>query len=194
MPCGALIVLAQQPDEIDEIMALELGAYDYIGAPFHPRRLGARLGAAVRALQARTQNNPASEQPALPMVHSGWSLDLAQALLRGNGHQLRLSAAQASVLALLAERAGPVVPRSAVARQLGLPRAPAGSGLGRAVDMHLNHLRRRRFEDGIAGLQIETLRGIGYLLRSRQTADGETPIRQRRAAPADGSTRLVAVG
>ena len=37
---------------------------------------------------------------------------------------------------------------------------------------HLRHLRRRLFNDSITFLQVETMRGIGYPLRSRQTADG----------------------
>lgn len=177
---GALIVLARQADEIDEILALELGADDYIAAPFHPRRLRARLAAAVRTLLSRTQPSPSptTDMPALPMVHSGWSLDLSQALLRGNGHELRLTAAQASLLALLLESAGQVVTRGQMARQLGLPLGQSGSALGRAVDMQLHHLRRRLHEAGIAGLQIETVRGLGYSLHARhspplRSADGQ---------------------
>jgi DNA-binding response OmpR family regulator len=105
---GALIVVARQADEIDEIMALELGADDYVAAPVTPRRLRARLSAAVRTSPTPAPHVHAfrPELPALSMVHSGWRLDVSQALLRGHGRELRLSTAQASLLALLLESAG----------------------------------------------------------------------------------------
>lgn len=175
---GALLVLAHRGDEIDEILALELGADDYLYPPFNPRRLRARLAAAVRLQPARAPrvsappHGPAASLGApapLPMVRAGWSLDLAQGLLRGAGHELRLTSAQAGVLALLLARAGHVVPRGELATRLGLPHTAAGVPKGRSIDMHLHHLRRRLQQQGIAGLVIDTVRGIGYMLRTRGT-------------------------
>ena len=177
---GALIVLARRADEIDEVMALELGADDYIAAPFHPRRLRTRLAAALRTRDSCAGN--AAEARALPMLHSGWSLDLAQALLRGNGHELRLTAAQAGLLALLLEHAGEVVDRAEIARRLGPPRGPAGNAPGRAVDMQLHHLRRRLNEAGIAALKIETVRGLGYSLQARAAAAPRAAATQQQLA------------
>ena len=181
---GALIVLAHQADDIDEIMALDFGADDYLAAPIDPRRLRARLSAAVRNLPRRGQSvhgsspslalsltppltpSPPRSSPPLPMLRSGWSLDLSQALLRGYGHELRLSTSQASLLALLLESAGRVVSRGEMAHRLGLPRGESGSPRGRAVDMHVHCLRRRLQEAGVTGLHIETVRCLGYCLHT----------------------------
>jgi two-component system OmpR family response regulator len=198
---GALIVLAHQADDIDEIMALDVGADDYLPAPIHPRRLRARLSAAVRNGPRADEQSPHRLPPSLthsltaspphlraplPMVRSGWSLDLSQALLRGNGHELRLSATQASLLALLLDSAGRVVSRGEMAYQLGLPRSESGSPRGRAVDMQLHCLRRRLQEAGITGLHIETVRGLGYCLHTRHRA-------QQGSAESPATRQLVAM-
>lgn len=182
---GPLLVLATRADEIDEILALELGADDYLRPPFNARRLRARLGAALRV--------PAAKSPAPAPVDfamrsaCGWSVDLSQALLRGEGKALRLSTAQAAVMALLLERVGDVVTRAEMARHLGMP---CDATRGRAVDMRLHNLRRRLMQAGLARLSIETVRGIGYALHA---ADAEAPPPSWSRAAGPTASRLVAV-
>lgn len=182
---GPLLVLATRGDEIDEILALELGADDYLHPPFNAHRLRARLGAALRTPAAKGPA-PATAERVWPNPASGWSVDLAQALLRGQGQAFRLSGAQAAVMALLLERAGAAVTRAEVALHLGMS---AEAARGRAVDMCLHHLRRRLAQAGVTRLSIETVRGIGYALGA---GDAEpVPPGWGRVAPT--AARLVAV-
>jgi len=182
---GPLLVLATRGDEIDEILALELGADDYLHPPFHAHRLRARLSAALRA-PAEKEPSVATAERARPNPGNGWSVDLGQALLRGQGQAFRLSAAQAAVMALLLARAGDTVTRAEVAQHLGMPEEAAR---GRAVDMCLHHLRRRLAQAGVTRLSIETVRGVGYALCAGDAAE-EAPGWSR-AGPA--AARLVAV-
>lgn len=182
---GPLLVLAPRGDEIDEILALELGADDYLGPPFNAHRLRARLVAAMR-VPAAPGASAAGAEPARAAGTEGWAVDLPQALLRGPGHSVRLSSTQAAVMALLLDRAGAVVSRDEVARHLGMP---FEATRGRAVDMCLHHLRRRLAEAGVTQLTIETVRGIGYALHA---GDAEAALPGwGRTAP--GAARLVAV-
>jgi DNA-binding response OmpR family regulator len=182
---GPLLVLATRGDDIDEILALELGADDYLRAPFKAHCLRARLGAALRVPAAKSPS-PATADHALPKAGSGWSVDLSQALLRGHGQALRLSAALAAGMALLLDRAGEVVTRAELARHLGMPLETRG----RAVDMRVHHLRRRLALGGVHGLSIETVRGVGYVLHA---GEGEDMPPNRRRASGSGAARLVAV-
>ena len=52
-----VIMLTAQDEETDRILGLELGADDYIGKPFSPRELNAR----IKALLRRTQRQPENE-------------------------------------------------------------------------------------------------------------------------------------
>ena len=196
---GPLLVLADPGDEFDEILALELGADDYLVPPFHTRRLRARLAAAVRApsqrqptpapLHTPTQTLP--HEPAdlpLHIVRDGWSLDLTQGLLRGHGHELRLSLAPAHVLGLLLERAGSVLTRAEISRHFGRTDA---ARYGRSADMRMHQLRRRLAQAGVGGLTIDTVHRIGYALRLQPSSH---PQRAAAAGAAEQAPpRLAAV-
>jgi DNA-binding response OmpR family regulator len=183
---GPLLVLATRGEEIDEILALELGADDYLHPPFNAHRLRARLSAALRAPSAKSPSPAAALEHARPNPGGGWSVDVRQALLRGQGRVFRLSASQAAVMALLLERGGEAVTRAEVALHAGMS---AQAARGRAVDMCLHHLRRRLAQAGVTWLSIETVRGIGYALHTVD-AEAAPPRWSRSGAPA---ARLVAV-
>ena len=46
-----IIMLTAASDDVDRILGLELGADDYMGKPFNPRELLARIKAALRRVQ-----------------------------------------------------------------------------------------------------------------------------------------------
>ena len=199
---GPLLVLADPGDEFDEILALELGADDYLVPPFHPRRLRARLAAAVRTpsqrqptpapLRSSTQTPP--HEPAdlpLHIVRDGWSLDLTQGLLRGHGHELRLSLAQAHVLGLLLDRVGSVLTRAEISRHFG--RTDAASRHGRGTDMQMHQLRRRLAQAGVDGLTIDTVHGIGYALRLQPSNRPQRAASAAAGAADPAPPRLAAV-
>lgn len=62
---AAVIVLSSRDAEADRILALEIGADDYVTKPFSPREVVAR----VRAVLRRTSGGPGSESSAAPEPH-----------------------------------------------------------------------------------------------------------------------------
>jgi DNA-binding response OmpR family regulator len=157
---GALLVIDGSGDEVDEVMALELGADAYVSHPVAPRRLRARLEAALRrcASAVLTTDEVVVGQPDLP---SGWRLDpVRNQLLRGS-QRVELTGGQAHLLRCLAQHAGRVVPRSELHDRVCAP----GSELrARSVDVYVHRLRQRLSAAGVHDLAVQAVRGRGFVL------------------------------
>jgi DNA-binding response OmpR family regulator len=77
-------------------------------------------------------------------------------------------------LLLLASRPGELVHRQTIARTLG---RAEGSDTRRSADMHVYRIRRKLRDAGGASLQIETVYGLGYLLRLRSESIEREEVR-----------------
>lgn len=153
--CPVLVVAPgrAEADEVDEILALELGADAYLAGPLAARRLRAHLHALVR------RGEDAAAAPP-PLRLGRWTLDRAQQCLAGDDRRVTLTALQCALLLCLGEHLGRVVARSTLAEAAG-----AGRALHvRSVDVYVARLRRRLREQRVADLCIEGVRGRGYTL------------------------------
>jgi two-component system, OmpR family, phosphate regulon response regulator OmpR len=149
-----VLVLAEAADEVDEVIALELGADAWLTGPLTARRLRAHLVALLRP-----RDEPSEEGAgALPL--GGWTLNVAEQRLERQDQSIGLTALQAGLLRCLAEQAGCVVSRAALAAAVG-----GGRDLhSRSVDVYVARLRRRLREARVDGVSIEGVRGRGYTL------------------------------
>jgi len=143
----AVIVLTGNPDRIDRVLGLELGADDYVQKPVDPRELAARVASVLSRRQGRTR--------ALLSFESV-SVDLGAARMLGhNGASDRLSAGEVALLRVFADNPGRVL-----SRDLLMELAPAESeeALERAIDARVARLRRK-----LGTQRIRTVRGHGYI-------------------------------
>jgi DNA-binding response OmpR family regulator len=150
--CGIpVIALSEQSEEIDRIVALELGADDYVAKPFSARELALR----VRAILARR----AFQQPKPARLSIGrLRLDAENRLVAVNGKPADLSALDFRLLTELMTARGSVVSREKLIESAW----GADSAISpRTVD---TQLRRLRAKLGVAADQIQTVRGFGYRL------------------------------
>ena len=158
---GSLLVLDGTQDEVDEILALELGADGLLAHPVSPRRLRARLEALLRRHAGRSAALTAGEaEPDLP---SGWHLDAVHNLLRRGTQSVALTGGQAHLLRCLAMHAGRVVPRAELHEQVC---APESDLRARSIDVYVHRLRQRLLAAGVHDLWIDAVRGRGFSLRS----------------------------
>ena len=141
---GPIVMLTARADEIDEIVGLEVGADAYLAKPVSPRRLLAHVRAQLRRPSAALQQGPLSVDPSR-----------REALL--HGEVLSLGDAEFDLLVRLVERAGEVVRREDLLREL---RGLDYDGLDRSIDQRISRLRKALGADW-----IKTVRGEGYLLR-----------------------------
>jgi len=153
------IFLTARSSEIDRVVGLELGADDYIGKPFSPRELAARVRTVLRRVQ-RSAGAGAATAAAFPSA--AFSVDDEKKSIRFRGRPLELSRTEYRLLKVLIERPGRVYSRDEL-----MERAwddPA-SAFDRTVDAHVKALRARLREVDPAADPICTHRGLGYSLR-----------------------------
>jgi two-component system, OmpR family, response regulator len=148
-----VIMLTAKGDETDRVVGLELGADDYVGKPFSPRELLARLRAVLR----RTQPEAIADTMRIGNI----SIEVAARAVRVGGAAVELTGIEFDLLLALARRPGRVVPRDTLLEQAGRGDVAVGD---RTVDVHVSHLRRKLGDDPRSPKVIKTVRGVGYVL------------------------------
>ncbi|QDS95700.1 Transcriptional regulatory protein RstA [Roseimaritima multifibrata] len=153
---GPILVLTARGDEIDEVVALEVGADDYMAKPVRPRALLARLKVHLR------RNTTGLQPPANSRICvNDLTIDAASRTVEVGSKPVSLTTAEFDLLWYLAERAGTVVQRSDIYEALqGLPY----DGLDRSIDLRVSRLRKKIELDSNTPLRVKSIRGIGYLL------------------------------
>ena len=146
-----VIMLTARGDEADRVVGLELGADDYVGKPFSPRELLARLRAVLR----RAQPGAVAEK----LAAAGIAVDVGTREVWVDGKAVEVTGLELDLLVALLRRAGRVVPRSALLTDAGRGDVQVGE---RTVDVHISRLRKKIGDDDAK--RIKTVRGVGYVL------------------------------
>jgi len=154
-----VILLTARGEEVDRIVGLEMGADDYIGKPFSPRELVARIGAVLRRTHALP---PRAHQPEAERIRFGeWVLDTGQhELIDTDGLATPLSSGEYRLLQVLLER-----PKLALSRNqlLDLTKGKDAEMFDRSVDNHVSRLRKKLESDPKNPRYIKTVWGGGYM-------------------------------
>ena len=156
---GPIIVLTARGDEMDEVVALEVGADDFVRKPVRPRALLARLKSHFRRAEAIAPAEPA--EPVEEICVGTLSIHPTNRSVLLSGQSVELSTAEFELLEFLARRAGHVVPRKQI--YLELLEIPY-DGLDRSIDLRISRLRRKLGDDPNTPTRIKSIRGVGYLL------------------------------
>jgi DNA-binding response OmpR family regulator len=146
-----VIMLTARGDETDRVVGLELGADDYVGKPFSPRELLARLRAVLR----RARPEVMSEQIQVGDI----TVDVPARIATHRSAPMDLTGIEFDILVALVRRAGRVVPRDALLSEAGRSDVVVGE---RTIDVHISHLRQKLNDD--PPKLIKTVRGVGYVL------------------------------
>jgi two-component system OmpR family response regulator len=155
-----IVMLTAMSEETDRIVGLELGADDYLGKPFNPRELLARIRAVLR--RASGEGTGSKEPPAKAVRFGGWLLEpTRRRLLNPDGVEVPLTGGEFELLQVLVERPNRVLTRDML---MDLLRGRQAGPFDRAIDVAVSRLRRKLEDDGRNPSLIKTVRGGGYVL------------------------------
>jgi DNA-binding response OmpR family regulator len=138
-----VLMLTARTDEVDFVVGLDAGADDYVGKPFRLAELLARVRALLRRLTPETVDV------------GGVRMELSGRRVLVDGAEVNLANKEFELLRVLMLRAGQVVTRDEILREVW---HDPDLKTSKTLDMHMSWLRRK-----IGGEQrIATVRGVGF--------------------------------
>jgi DNA-binding response OmpR family regulator len=146
-----IIMLTAASDDLDRILGLELGADDYVGKPFNPRELLAR----IKALLRRTITKPdvATTNTQIEMNYAARSVSI-------KGEKISLTGTEFDLLCVFYKKIGVVLSREQIGELLhGRKIQP----FDRSIDTIVSRLRHK-LSDYFFFFIIQSVRGKGYVL------------------------------
>ena len=157
-----LLMLTARGEPLDRIVGLELGADDYLGKPFEPRELQAR----IKALLRRAAPPSAGDDDVLRFGRL--EIDLGARVARLAGVVCDLTGHQFDLLVVLAQSPGRVLSRDQIMDTLkGHPL----EAFDRSIDVHISRIRSVIEDDPKAPRRVLTVRGAGYVFAKKQDSD-----------------------
>jgi len=163
-PRPPIIVLSRKVEEIDRVVAFEIGADDYVVKPFSVRELVLRVRARLGPAHAQTGAGAGTDRvPAITHFSDGpLEIDFERFRVTVEGREVSLSPLEMHLLRQLAAGGGAVCSRRDLLTRVWNYDPDTTS---RTVDTHIKRLREKL---GLAGELIRTVRGRGYRLAHPQ--------------------------
>jgi two-component system, OmpR family, response regulator len=153
-----VILLTALKEDVDRIIGLEIGADDYLGKPFNPRELLARIRAVLR--RKVTQDI----QLAQVLEHRFGKFTLrpgARELSDESGQPFDLTTAEFELLLVLVKRPGRLLSRDQL---IELTNRSSDDVFDRSIDVLMSRLRKKL---GDNDQLIKTVRNGGYMFSTR---------------------------
>ncbi len=158
-----VLILTARGGENDRVRGLELGADDYIVKPFSVRELVARIRVHVR--RGRAERDPRRVNGGT-LKAGPLTLDVEEHSVKKDGESLHLTVSEFKLLQHLMCRAGHVVRTSVLAKEVW---GYEDDGARDVVRVTLHRLRRKLGEDASNPQFLQTVPGVGVMLRAEQT-------------------------
>ena len=151
-------MLTARGDVIDRVSGLELGADDYIGKPFEPRELVARIQTILRRIDAQPKKSDGW------LRFEGLEIDTNARIVYQEGETVDLTSMEYELLCTLGGNAGQKMTRDEILSEL---RGIDTAILTRSVDIMVSRVRQKLGDVAKPARFIQTVWGRGYVFVGR---------------------------
>jgi two-component system phosphate regulon response regulator OmpR len=150
-----VILLTALTEDVDRILGLEFGADDYLGKPFNPRELVAR----IRAVLRRQQDSTGVLADNRVYKFAGFEVEtVRRRVTNANRQEVDLTGAEFDLLHALLSRSGRLLSREQL---LDLTGGRNSDAFDRSIDVLMSRIRRKLRDSGCDDV-IKTVRNGGY--------------------------------
>ena len=160
-----VVMLTARGDGVDRIIGLEQGADDYLGKPFLPRELTARIEAVLRRRSSIPSGTPLADGARVSFGDN--ELDLAARTLVQNDTTKVITCGEFSLLAAFVQHPHRPLSRE---RLIELARGPGSDTDSRSMDVQVSRVRKLIEPDPSRPRYIQTVWGYGYVFVPDGTA------------------------
>ena len=161
-PGVPVIMMSSRSDEIDAVVALEIGADDYVTKPLRLRELAARMAAHLR--RSRLENAEAMRSR---LEFRDLVIDVNERRTYKAGKEVELTHTEFDLLNFLASNAGKVLSREKILNSIWGYEYPIET---RVIDVHIRNLRRKIETQPSRPYYILAVPGIGYRFTNARPA------------------------
>lgn len=148
-----IIIVSARDEEVDRVVALEIGADDYVVKPFGMRELVARIHAVTRRAGAEASSAEPMHDPVAPRL----IVDSRARRVLLDGTEIHLTPREFDVLEYLDSDRGAVFRRADILRDVW---DTTWFGTAKTLDAHIAAIRKKLGDPG----WIEAVRGVGFRL------------------------------
>lgn len=148
-----VIMLTARVHEVDRVVGLELGADDYVGKPFSPREVVARVKSVLRRTDRSEQHAPSHQKRIGALV-----IDTLAHEVHVDGRLATVTPTQFKILDVLSSHVGQTLTRDQLLQHVSAD----GDVFDRTLDRHIANLRARVEPDPANPRYIVTVFGVGY--------------------------------
>jgi DNA-binding response OmpR family regulator len=149
-----IIMVSNRADEIDAVVALEIGADDYVVKPLRLRELMARVAAHLRKVRGEVVSGDKGQ-----LEFKDLMVDVNERRVFKTGAEVELTHTEFDLLAFLASNAGKVLSREKILNTIWGYEYPIET---RVIDVHIRNLRRKIETVPSRPFYILAVPGIGY--------------------------------
>ena len=149
-----IIISSARSDITDKVIALELGADDYLPKPYDPRELEVRIKTILRRFNKQMPKTTKEEIEI-------FTLDEEKKEIKKNGKFIKFTSAEYQVMSLMLKRKGFIISRYDILDNCSLFNNDEDNG---SIAVIINRIRAKIEDDPKKPKYFLTIRGMGYKL------------------------------